>query len=121
MSLTGIDKIFSVEDQEYAYSAVYRYPASTGSTFELYVPKIMGTLSATGRATINGNGLFANASDCMPSYSKSINFGKYFHAKVRHYCSWSDHIDIKGKVPKGTEFTVEFLNGNISSPYMTTK
>lgn len=119
--MTSFNKVFSVDAQEYGYSCGSFSPVSSGSSIPVYVPKLMGGITATGTDTISTNALFDNASDCKPVFNTKVNRTKSFNATVKQNCNWLDKVNSAGVVPSGTMFTVEFLNGNISSPYVTTK
>lgn len=122
MAITSYNKIFQTEDQEYAYAAEPFYPPSAGGTAPLYVPKIMGSGACKAIETINASGIFDNASECKPSYMKKIHKVAKFYPVLKSNCIWRDTPLLPdGRVPKGTPFIVEFVNGNISSPYFTTK
>jgi hypothetical protein len=121
MSITSTDKIFSVNDSEYGYAVDSFHPVSAGKTINLYVPKIMGDLIKDGSETISTSKIFDNASDCKPVYATKVQKIKSLPVTVKENCNWLDKLNSKGYIPKDSMFVVEFLNGNISTPYATTK
>jgi tricorn protease-like protein len=121
MSITGFNKIFTVESSEYGYAASSFKPVHSGKNISIYVPKIMGAITGTGKDTIVANKMFDNDDACKITYSKTVNRAKAFSPTVDTNCNWLDKLNSAGLVPKGTRFNVEFLNGNIATPYVTTK
>lgn len=120
MSITALKKVFNVGESEYAYLAEATAPTSTGKV-SLHIPKLMGNLNGEGPDTINTSGLFANSKECMPVFSTKVTRVKSIRAQVKKNCNWLGKVNSAGVVPAGTQFIVEFLNGNIASPYVTTK
>ena len=121
MAITGTDKIFSVNDSEYGYTIKDEKPVASGGSIDIYVPKLMGDIDKVTPETINIDKLFDNASDCKPSFSTRVSRMKSFKPVLKSNCNWIEKINSKGVIPKGTMFTIEFLNGNIATPYLTTK
>lgn len=126
MSLTGFGKVFDVNDSEYAYITSRVRPVAGKKTLNFYVPKIMGAIvgvepGKTCKENIVINKLFDNDQKCMPTYAKQVTRAKSFAATVKENCNWMDKLDKSGYIPKDTQFIVEFLNGNISTPVITTK
>ena len=121
MSLTGFNKIFEVNESEYAYNPTAYKPVAGGKTITLYVPKLMGAITSIGSENIIINGLFDNAKECMPVYNKKVTKSKSFSPTVKDNCNWLDKLTSGGYIPANSRFTVEFLNGNIATPVVTTK
>ena len=121
MSLTNMDRIFEVNESEYGYSAGAFRPTASGRSIPLYIPKLMGAITSIGPESIIINGLFANAKECKPLFATKVNRSKSISVIVKENCNWLDKVNSSGIVPSGSMFNVEFLNGNISTPYATTK
>lgn len=121
MSMTGTDKIFKINDTEYGYNVYSFMPGPSGLKIEVYVPKLMGAITDEGERYIDNDKLFINADECMPLYDRKIKLTKSFHATLKNNCMWLDKINSAGVCVKNTQFVIEFLNGNITQPYVTTK
>lgn len=121
MSMTSTDKIFNVNEQEYGYCCNSFKPVASGNSIAMYVPKLMGNIKSVTPETIVINNLFDNANDCKPVFAKKVTKSKSLMALLKENCNWLDKVTGSGIVPKGTMFTIEFLNGCISNPYVTTK
>lgn len=121
MSITGTSKIFQVEDGEYGYNVGSIKPVPSGHTVNMYIPKIMGAIESTGVETISINNLFDNDSQCRPTFSTRVYKTKSIPVKIKENCNWLDKVTAEGYVPSNSMFIVEFLNGDISSPYATSK
>ena len=116
--LTGTSKIFELEDNQYGYNIERCNPTPFGGYMKMYIPKIMGQRSK-GTESFSGKSIFAN--EVKPSCASTISKRDYVLVPRLANQTWSDKLDNEGKVPKWTKHTIEFLNGNVSKPYMTTK
>ena len=116
--LTGFSKIFELEDTQYCYNIERCNPVPAGGRIKMYIPKVMGQQSK-GTEGFAGKGIFAN--EVKPSCASTVTKKDYIWVTRRDNQVWKDKLDSQGKIPKWTMHTVEFLNGNISKPYITTK
>lgn len=120
MSITSTDKIYNVGESEIAYGGGF-YPPKSGGMISVYVPRLMGAIKSTGKESIKINNLFANAPECKPAFNTSVTIVKTMPARVRENCNWLDKLAGNGKVKANSQFTIEFLNGNITEANITTK
>lgn len=121
MAITGFDSVFSVDNYEYGYTVEDCMPVKYGEYLKLYVPKLMGAITFTGKDFIKANQLIVNSKECWPDISKKIQLEKYMNVQVRCNDGWENKVNENGIIPKNTEFIVEFINGNIQRPFTTTK
>ena len=121
MSLTSLDKIFTVEEQEYGFAAESFRPVASDGKMKVYIPKLMGDIRKVGSEGLVTNSLFDNATECKPIYKTTVCHSNQLEVTIKSNCNWLDKVDENGIVPKGTVFNIEFLNKNISEPYATTK
>ena len=123
MALTSsTDRVFEANDTEYGYLLKEMEPPDAGGTLLLNVPKIVGMLNATsGILNVNGNSMFDNASDCKINYSKTLKLGAGIEAVVRDNQIWKDKLNSQGRIPRGTMFAVEFIDGAVQHAYVTSK
>ena len=120
MAITSMQKIFDVEDEEYAFAAENFPPVGGGQTIPLVCPKVMGCLSGTGPDANPADSIFDNDPACKPSFAKKVNRAKSLAVTVEKNQTWLAKLS-GGIVPKGTRFTIHFLNKNIAKPYTTTR
>lgn len=118
MAITSTATIFKTNDNEYGYTIEKCSPVPSGSKIKLFIPKVMGSQSK-GKETFSANGLFAN--EQKPSCKNYVKKIDYIPVTMRDNQTWTDKLNNEGKIEKNTMFTVEFLNGNVSKPYATTK
>lgn len=119
--ISGFSKIFQVENSEYGYAAEDFLPVKYGEYISLYIPKLTGAINEVGIESINMKNIISNSSECMPRISTKIAITNSINVMVRSYGGWETKVDKNGIVKKGTPFIVEFINGDIQNPYVTTK
>lgn len=121
MAITNFDKVFTVENYEYGFAVEDFAPVNSGDYIKLYIPKLMGNINYTGSDTVNVNGVIINSKVSKLKYSNKVMNLDYIPVKVIGVTDWSDKIHGDGLIHKGEKFIVEFINGNIQTPYVTTK
>lgn len=127
MSMTSTDKIFNVNEQEYGFCINSFKPVASGNTIDMYIPKLMGGMSSSSEnksitpENVAINNLFDNARECKPTFSNKIIKANSLSVVLKDNCNWLNKVSSSGIVPRWTMFTIEFLNGCISRPYVTTK
>ena len=115
--ITNLERIFYIENDEYGYTGGVK-PVARSSSLSLSIPKITGAISGTGTDSNNADGIFDNDPACKPSYSKKVNRKNTVTVPVERGSSWLTTINSGGNIPKGTQFTVRFLNGNPQKPIL---
>lgn len=120
--ITELGRIFNVENSEYGYTIEDIEPVKLGECINLYVPKLMGAIDCeAGTYNIITNKLFKNARECRPNIDKRITLLNSIPVEMKSSTGWETKVNENGIVPKGTRFIVEYINGNIQNPIVTTK
>lgn len=119
MAITTTDRVFTVEASEYGYSTEQLPVAGTGS-INLYIPKIMGSLSGNGPDSNAADSIFDNDSSCKPSFAKKVTMKDTLNVPLELNGLWAAHLNSKGVIPKGSTFRVNFVNENVHDPRATT-
>lgn len=119
MAITNLDKVFEVEDSEYAYAGEQLPQAGTDS-ISLTIPKVTGNLTGTGPDSNAADGIFDNDSSCKPSFAKKVNRAKALSVPLEKNGLWLGHLNGSAMIPKGAQFRVHFINRNIHKPRATT-
>ena len=137
MAITGFQKIFEVDGKEYAYAYEEFKLVSDGQLIPLVIPKLMGSLNGKGKDTLSADGKFENDNSCKPSVASSVTREEKLMVPISINDTLGYDIDrviytgfgqvrfnVESTVtiqpitvPKGTEFIVQFVNGDITRPY----
>lgn len=118
MSITSTNKIFNLTNEQYGYNVKTFRPIPAGSTIEMFIPTLMGTITKTGTDTIVINSLFDN--EIKPNVSTKVKLAKSIKVTLRDNCQWMDKVDGSNQIPKGSKFYINFLDGDIQRPTTTT-
>ena len=121
MAITGTTNVFPINESENAFAAEAFKPVASSHTIQILVPKVTGNITETGVASVNAQNIFDNEASCRPVPAGTINRKKSITAKVKENVIWLDKLTAGGVVPAGSSFNVEFVNGNITNPQVTTK
>ena len=123
MAITSNETIFKVDESEYGftYEDFHVHSVDVGSKIKLVIPKIMGNLTKVGKDRVNINGLLDNDPSCKPTFGSTVELIDYMTATLKGPIDWTGKVDSNGIVRKGTRLNVEFTNGNIVDPIVTTK
>lgn len=120
MAITSLDKVFTVSDEEYGYASA-QLPVAGSDSIGLSCPKITGNLSGIGPDSNSADGIFDNDKACKPTYAKTVSRANGISVTLEKNGLWMAKLNTAGMIPKGTRFTIHFLNGNIDKPYATTR
>lgn len=115
MLLSGLD---DVELSHFEYCFLVNTSSPSASSFMVHFPKLMPLVSPSDqsvRQTIPTN-IFANAADCKPSVSSSVNTQGFIRVNRFRDANLSHKPLVMNK---GERFIAVFMDGNIRDPYIT--
>ena len=117
MAITSMEKIFSVDDEEYGFS--FEDQTFNGATLKMVIPKTTGSLSGTKIDSNSADGIFDNDKECKPSFDKKVNRGEYVTVPIDTTGNWIARLSGGNTILKGEKFSIHFLNSDIQKQFVT--
>ena len=119
MAITSLNKIFKTNEKEFGFVTTKFKPGSV-DTVNVYIPKILGTITTTGTYSIHPKNIFDNDDDCKIEIPSSIKLYKTIDVKFNSAsCDWNRCKDSDGYVKVGTRVLIEFIGGNLQNPFIS--